>query len=218
VESQSKPDPRCAFRWPYYAAFLHSKYECAVVMVVVTASRRTAEWARQPWDSGPPGISCVTLRKIVFGPGNMPLITDPTAAGEDPVFAVLAALTHRRSRRIHAILEALAAALTRLDTDTANAYSAFIEAGLGKNTSATQIWRTLMASERFPYATALEVKSKAEGKAEGKAEAIIEVLDGRGISLGADDRKRILACTDISTLGEWLRRALRVSTSRELFA
>ncbi|HUN38362.1 MAG TPA: hypothetical protein VMU95_40750 [Trebonia sp.] len=122
------------------------------------------------------------------------------------------------SNQVRGTLETLAEALTELDEDTANVLSEFTEAGLGKDTLPWNIWRNLMASTAYPYASALRLQSHAEGMAEGKAEAVIEVLGERGIPVGPADRKRILACTDSKTLQDWVRRALRISAVSELFA
>jgi hypothetical protein len=158
----------------------------------------------------------------VLGPDNVPEITDLSVAREDPFFAILAALTNRRSKRIRAILETLAEALTEFDEDTANMLSEFTEAGLRKHSLPWNIGRKLTASTAYPYASALRNQSHAEGMAEGKATgkagSVIEVLDERGILVDPADRKRILGCTDAKTLQDWLRLALRVSAASEFFA
>ena len=222
VESQTDPDDDAEYRWPYYAAYLHDLHKCPVVPLVLTSRTRTARWARNPMEIGLPELPCMRVYATVLGPDNMPEISDRSVAGEDPFFAILAALTNRRSKRIRAILETLAEALTEVDEDTATMLSEFTEAGLGKHTLPWNIWRTLMASTAYPYASALRVQSHAEGmaegRAEGKAESVIEVLGERGILVGPADRKRILGCTDVKTLQDWLRRALRVSAVSELFA
>ena len=222
VVSQTDPDGDAEYRWPYYAAYLHDLHKCPVVLLVVTSKKRTARWARQPMEIGLPNLPCMRVYATVLGPDNMPEITDLRIAREDPFFAILVALTNRRSKRIRVILETLAEALTELDEDTANMLSEFTEAGLGKHTLPWNIWRTLMASTAYPYASALRIQShaegRAEGRAEGKAESVIEVLGERGILVDPADLERILACTDAKTLQDWLRRALRVSAVSELFA
>jgi hypothetical protein len=52
-----------------------------------------------------------------------------------------------------------------------------------------------------------ERKVKAEGKAEGKAEAVLAVLEGRGLTITAAQRRQVLACTDNAVLNAWLRAA-----------
>jgi flagellar biosynthesis/type III secretory pathway protein FliH len=50
-------------------------------------------------------------------------------------------------------------------------------------------------------------EGKGEGKAEGKAEAVLAVLEGRGLTVTAAQRKQILACSDTTELDAWLRAA-----------
>lgn len=59
---------------------------------------------------------------------------------------------------------------------------------------------------------------RTEGKAEGKAEGVLQVLDARGIAVSEEQKARILACTDIAVLDRWIRRAVSVSSTEELFA
>ena len=55
------------------------------------------------------------------------------------------------------------------------------------------------------------------GTCEGRAQAIVTVLETRGIALRTADRDFILACTSTRTLDTWLKRALTVSSIRDLF-
>ena len=52
-----------------------------------------------------------------------------------------------------------------------------------------------------------EQKVKAQGHREGKAEAVLAVLEGRGLSVTASQRRQVLACTDNAVLDAWLRAA-----------
>ena len=58
---------------------------------------------------------------------------------------------------------------------------------------------------------------KAEGRAEGEAHAILRVLERRSISVSAQQRDRILACTDLATLESWVDRAVTATSTEELF-
>jgi hypothetical protein len=126
---------------------------------------------------------------------------------------------------VHAILEVLAAALDKIDTETAAMFAEFTEAGLGE-TPGLQIWRALMAIETFPYSSQLRSKGREEGRAEGRAAgraegeaaAILRILERREVELDDASRERIESCTDLETLGKWLDRSLDVRTVDELFA
>jgi len=57
------------------------------------------------------------------------------------------------------------------------------------------------------YRSEIFRRAAAENEARGEARAISAVLDARGVSVPDDVRKQILACTDLSQLDTWLRRA-----------
>ena len=63
-----------------------------------------------------------------------------------------------------------------------------------------------------------ERKIKEEGKAEAKAEAVLTVLDGRGLTVTAAQRKQVLACTDLALLDVWLRGAGTTASVKALLA
>ena len=62
-----------------------------------------------------------------------------------------------------------------------------------------------------------EAKGKAEGKAEGKAQSVLRVLERRRIAVSAEQRERILGCSDIDTLERWLDAAVVATRVEELF-
>lgn len=55
------------------------------------------------------------------------------------------------------------------------------------------------------------------GFLEGRATVLVQVLEMRGIVMGAADRNFILACADIDTLNTWRRRVWQISRISELF-
>jgi hypothetical protein len=59
---------------------------------------------------------------------------------------------------------------------------------------------------------------RKEGVALGEAKAVVTLLRGRGIAVGAGAEKRILACRDAHQLERWLVQATTVKHVRELFA
>lgn len=219
IESQTEPDRQDArYRWPFYCAYLHDKYRCPVLLVVVTSSEETARWARKRFEIGLPGLTCLTLQAIVLGPDNVPAITDPQAAANDPGFAVFSAITHSRSAEIGGILETLAGALAVADAKTGSLLAEFTEAGLGEGTIGRTIWRNLMATRTYPYVSELRSQGREEGRAEARALDIERLLDKRGIAMTAADRERITSCRDGETLDVWLDRVLTISEIAELFA
>lgn len=61
-------------------------------------------------------------------------------------------------------------------------------------------------------------EGKIEGKIEGKQEALLAVLDARGLSLTAEERARIKACTVTAELDRWIARAATAASMSEVFA
>lgn len=122
VESQREPDNRKRGSWPYYLSYLYEKYRCEPVLIVTTQNRATARWASQPIRLGLPGHHSLSVRPLVLGPDNVPVIADEREAERDVSLAVLSAMTHGRGPHAAAILEPLAAALRTVDADSAAAF------------------------------------------------------------------------------------------------
>jgi len=229
IESQTDPDDTKLRRWPYYIAYLHDKYECPVVLLVVCNKESTATWARQPIVIGLPDLTCMLVHPVVLGPDNVPVVTDLAEVGGDVTFAVFSALTHGRSSQVSAILETLAGALAAVDGETALTLVEITEAGL-VGTAGQQKWRELMRKQLIPYvsefrrqgieegrAVGIE-EGRAQGEAAGRADAILQVLDKRGIAVDEDSRERIVSCADLDILGDWLDRSLTATQVSDLFA
>lgn len=214
IESQTEPKDERRRRWPHFIAHLYDKYDCPVILAVVCSKGYTARWAREPIEIGLPGLGlvCQTTRLVVFGPDNVPAITDPAEAATDLMLTVFSALTHSRGTQARGILEALAAALTTIETEHAANLAEFTETGLG-DTPGSQIWRALMATRTFPFVS----QTRLEGRAEGLAAAIIANLGNRDIDVDADSRTRIESCADTDVLMTWLRRSLAVTSATDLF-
>jgi hypothetical protein len=220
IESQTDPDAERRKRWPHYIAHLHDEYDCPVILAVVCSKRSTARWARAPIEIGLPGLVCNTTRLVVFGPDNVPAIADPADAANDLTMAVFSALTHSRGAEAGGILEALAAALATIDSESAAYFAEFTETGLG-GTASQEIWRALMATRTYPFVSQMRLQGREEGRAEGRVEtltaAIFKVLERRGIAVDDDSRARIESCSDADTLRAWLDRSFTITTATDLF-
>jgi hypothetical protein len=169
--------------------------------------------------------TALTLRPLVLGPDNVPMITNPADAARDLALATFSAMTHGRDPDPTAILEALATALGSSDGQSVSYYSEMLEIGLG-DSPARDTWRNVMSrvppfGTYFPGRGTLIEESYLEGKAEGKAEAgaasILRVLERRGIPVPDHIRDRITTCTHLDTLNTWLDQAITISTASDLF-
>ena len=83
----------------------------------------------------------------------------------------------------------------------------------------------LMASSNYEYqsdfAKTHQAKGRAEGRAEGEAKGeargVLAVLDARGLVVSAEQKARILACTDLEALDRWIRKAVTITSTDDLF-
>lgn len=105
VEAQGKKDPAKPASWAYYASYLLTKYQLQPLLLVVCQDHATAEWAARTVHFGPRQWPLLTLRPLVAGPHNMPVITDPAEVRKDLAVATLSTITHGKNPGIGAILK-----------------------------------------------------------------------------------------------------------------
>ncbi|GHH87403.1 hypothetical protein [Streptomyces capitiformicae] len=220
LESQGKKDERKRGSWPYYLSYLHEKYRCQPVLIVMSQSRATARWAAQPIRLGLPSWSSMVVRPLVLGPDNVPVIADEAEAARDVTLAVFSAITHGTGRNAAAILEPLAAVLKTVDTDTAMVFAELVESGLVDD-QAKKVWRELMMPVNYFFKNPVAVKLREEGRVEERiAEriaGILRTLDRRHIEVPDSVRQRVRGCTDPDLLQIWVDRAYDVTVAADLF-
>ncbi|MFJ8199909.1 hypothetical protein [Streptomyces sp. NPDC096152] len=216
VEAQGKKDPGKPASWAYYAAYLWTKYRLPTALLVVCQDYATARWAQQPVSSGPPQLPTLTLRPLVAGPHNMPVITDPEEARADLVLASLAAITHAADPAVDAILKALSTALRDAPENIADPIVEFTAQGLGSR-PAKHLWRNLVAVDLSFYKSYISEEIRDEGRLQRGAEDVLVVLEQRGLDVSDDVRGRITDCTDPEVLRRWLARAVTAPKAEEIF-
>ncbi|MFJ5305359.1 hypothetical protein [Streptomyces sp. NPDC088350] len=218
VESQERRDDRKELSWPYYVAYLQSKYKLPVLLLVLCRDRATAKWAAGPFDCGTRGWTVQRTFPLVVGPDNLPMITDARTAARNPAMAAFSALTHANNRDCDAILDALDHALTGVDTEASDYIYQFLDVTLGE-TPAGDKWRSIMGFVNyFPGRGHLMERAYLEGEAKGEVKGILRVLEVRGVPVSDDTRERITTCTDLDRLNDWLDRAGTVDHAEDLFA
>ncbi|MGW3724075.1 hypothetical protein [Streptomyces sp. NPDC000851] len=221
IEAQGKRDPDKPSSWAYYLSFLRTKYKIPVLLLVVCQDRITAEWAAQPVSLSPRQWPALTLRPLVAGPHNMPVIIDPDTARADLALATLSAITHAKEPVVDGILKALSTALQDVPEAVADPLIEFTAQGLGGNRRAVELWRNLVAVDLSFYKSYLAEEIRDEGRAEARvqrgAEDILLVLETRGIDVPDDIRERITACGDPELLRRWLARAVTAPSAEEIF-
>ncbi|SBT88586.1 hypothetical protein GA0115233_1003108 [Streptomyces sp. DI166] len=216
VEAQSKKNSRKPTSWAYYVAHLQEKYGIPPVLLVMCQDMNTAAWASKPFTVGPPQWPTLTLRALVLGPHNVPVITDPSTAARDIPLATLSAITHAKNPNAPAILKALAVALKTIDEETARIFAELTELGLGTATAA-ETWRQLMSVDLSFFRSETSQRLRDEGLAKGRIEDILLILDTRGVEVTEAARERITSSTDLDELRGWLTRALTVRSADDLF-
>ncbi|MFG3495430.1 hypothetical protein [Streptomyces sp. NPDC047928] len=217
VEAQGKRDLSKPASWAYYLAYLHNKYRQPPVLLVVCQDHATAEWASQPVHIGPPQWRSLTVRPLVAGPHNMPVITDPAEAFDDLALATLAAITHVSHRSVDAILKALCTALQDVPEDLAAPIIEFTAQGLGTRPAA-RIWRNLVAVDLSFYKSPLSEEIRDEGRLQGQADALLLFLEQRGITVTDDVRERVTGCGDPEIMRGWLARAATAVVAEDVFS
>ncbi|MBT2418587.1 hypothetical protein J7F01_19450 [Streptomyces sp. ISL-22] len=220
VESQGKRDDDKRSSWAYYLSYLYVKYRWEPVLIVLTQSKSTARWAAQPIRLGLPGWHSLTVRPLVLGPENVPLIADEAEAKRDVFLAAFSAMTHGKGRGAAAILKPLAAALATTDTDSAGMLAQFVESCL-VDAQARQIWKELMMPVNYFFRHEVAEKVREEGREEGieqeRVSMILRILDWRGIPVPDAVRDRVKACSDLDQLEVWAERAVHATIVEDLF-
>jgi hypothetical protein len=221
VEAQGKKDPDKHGSWAYYMSYLYAKYRMPPLLLVVCQDESTSRWAETPFHIGLPHWRTLTVRPLVLGPHNVPMITDPAAAAEDIPLATFAAITHGKSRQPDIMVKALASALEAADDETADIFRELTEIGLGFSPAA-QIWKDLMAIPTHFFRSESSQKLREEGREEGWRQAeikyILSLLQIRNIAITEADRERVTNCADEDTLDRWFRRAATAERAEDVFA
>ncbi|MGW0284752.1 hypothetical protein ACWDXT_16755 [Streptomyces sp. NPDC003236] len=217
IESQGKVDDRKRGSWPYYLSYLYEKYRCEPVLIAVTQNSATARWAARPIRLGFRDWHSLTVRPLVLGPDNVPVIADERSAAKDVPIAVLSVMTHGRGPQAPAILGSVATALRTIDEETAAVLAQFVDSCLA-DPQAKQMWRDLMTATQYFWRHPLAEQVREEGRVEAKTEMVLNILEWRGIEVPHAVRDRVNACTDLNQLEVWAQRAMHAKDATELFA
>jgi hypothetical protein len=225
-EPQREPEENKTWSWPVYLAVSRSRYHCGATLLVICYDRNTANWARQPIDTGHPDF---VLRPIVIDASNTPDPADPAFAEVAPELVVLAAHTGALDLDDSEALDFAVATITPLDKDRAELYGSFIMNVASMDARiALEALMTSAGIEIHPVATRfaqnlerLREEAKAEGRAmgeaEGQTEMLLTIAAKRGIEVDERTRDRVLACVDGAMIQSWADRVLTGATAEEIF-
>jgi hypothetical protein len=169
----------------------------------------------------------VTLHPCIYGPDQIPAMTDPDQVTANPALATLSVMAHGDRPDVG---EAFMTGLSSLDPDDAPSYYEY--AHRMATTSTRNALEALMSRTRttpWPVSSPFarehfgkgEAKGRAEGLAEGEAKgeakALLTVLRAAGIEVSAQADHHIKSCTDLTQLESWLARAVTITSTDELF-
>ena len=234
VEVQLKRDERKLDSWPLYLTYFKCKVGCPTLLLVVAPRPGVARWAAQPLVVGHD-----TIRgPPVLGPHVMPVVTDKRQARRCPELAVLSAIMHGKEAVGLAVARAALHGIRHLPRARWCLYSDLIVSSLNEAARAA-VEKGMYGKYRYQSELARKFygqgqqdglergleKGRREGRQEGRQEgqqkgealAVLEVLDARGLSVSATARRRILGCTSPAQLKRWLRQAVTVTATNQLF-
>ncbi len=80
VEIQLSRDPAKRFSWPVYLTTVRARLRCPTALLVICPHAATAAWCGRTVSLGPGNLFTPT----VIGPRQIPLLTDPYRAVENP--------------------------------------------------------------------------------------------------------------------------------------
>ena len=209
---------------------------------VITASKRTAEWARTACDATGKNGTRVRLEPIVLLIGRDEV--DALLDEGQPSLAFFAAwaMKGRHGPEAERVLKRTMEVTDRLPvralrqqqrTDIMGVLNGRLAEKLKEKVMEPKRiteprWVREMREEMFgDQVRALKPKFVAEGRAEGRAgegeakgkrEALLLVLEGRGLSITRPQRAAILACDDLAKLDRWIAASVKVASVAELLA
>jgi len=212
IEAQLHRDDDKLFTWPLYVVAARERHRCPFVVIVVTPDRATASWAAKVVELG----GGVRYWPLVIGPDGIPKVTDRERARQHPQLAVLSVLAHGQGNAdtAAAIGAAAAWAILPFPEDQRLLYSLLIESNLSE--AARKAIEMEPGLDKF--FTDTQRRTYERGKAEGASAALLKIVTRRGLTATAEQRRRLLECTDLVQLERWLDRSLVVSSMDELLS
>jgi hypothetical protein len=218
VEVQLSRDEDKRQSWPQYLVNLHTRLKCPTAVLVVAPEESIARWCAQPIELGPGHL----LQPHVLGPKAIPVVLDEQVARQCPELVVLSAMAHGKSEVGPSIAHVALAVARQLESKRAVVY---VELTLSSLADAARIaFEKLMQDPNYEYQTEYArkyfegvAKAREEALCEGQQRSLLAVLGARGLTVSAEARERILACTAPEQLQSWLLKALTAASVHEIF-
>jgi hypothetical protein len=235
IEIQLRIDDDKGRRWLLLVALLYNERGCMGELWVITASKRTAEWARTACDATGKNGTRVRLEPIVLLIGRDEVDALLDEGRPSLAFFAAWAMQGRRGPEAERVLKRTMELTDRLParalrrqqrTDIMGVLNGRLAEKLKEKVmepkrSTEPRWVREMREEMFgDQVRALKPKFVAEGEAKGEAkgkrEALLLVLEGRGLSITRPQRAAILACDDLVKLDRWIAASGTAASVAEL--
>ncbi|WP_225725162.1 MULTISPECIES: hypothetical protein [unclassified Nocardia] len=204
--------------WPEYVTNLRKRLKCPVVLLAYCPNKRVAAKVGQPVETGHPGF---VFAPVTYWPGKLPAVTDPVTAEQWPELVVLSAPGHLGDTERHDVLESVLQMVTTFGEERGFVYYDYVSAQLPEAARLELEKIMTISIDKYEWKSDFALRHQAightKGLAEGEAKAILTVLETRGIEIDDATRERVLGCSNLEQLKQWVRRAVQVSTASELF-
>ncbi|WP_034269231.1 hypothetical protein [Actinospica robiniae] len=214
-EAQSRPDKAKQRSRPYYVAYLHERYQCPVMLVVICQDLDTAAWARTPVRISTRFWTSLELNPWVLGPENVPIPAEIDASNVH--LGALSVIIHGRDVDETA-LRRLADAVLQAGDEIYADLGTYVQLGLG-SLPAAHIWRKMMTMDLETLRTSPILREILDDHdSDVKAANVLRILNARSIELDNDQRSRITDCTDVARLDAWFDAAIDAACAADVFA
>jgi hypothetical protein len=195
---------------------VRARKRCPTVVLVVAPDAEVASWAAEPIDLG---LGLGTVRPLVIGASSVPEVMDAATAEKEVELAVLSAVAHGNGPNGVAVLAAALVALGQLDQMIYN----MLREPMRRALEALVMERQTENKATFPpfiqrLIDGSRLDGIREGELEGKRDALLRLIARVGVPLNEEDRARIVACTDGTTLDRWFDNVLGAKSIDEVLS
>src|SRR6266568_6375420 len=206
--------------WLYYCSYLQEKLTLPVILMIICDDPKVAVWASRARAFGPTAHKTMQLAPVVCGPRSVPRFLDPDEVANDLPLAAISVIAHSAEPDADLHMTVFATALeAQPDGENKFTLADLVSAGLS-GSPAARLWSTIMlmttSYPHSPLAQALadQVTEQVtrETKIKDAAEKLIRVLELQSKPITDEDRRRIVACTDVDLLNRWFDRSFTVAT------
>jgi hypothetical protein len=234
VELQGRPDPVKRRRWLLVASVLLDQTGALGDVVVITARRDVARWAKRVAHHRGQLGTRLSLTPLVLhlGPEEVEGLLDE----ERPELALFAAwaMQSRHGPKARSVVERALDLTSRLPAPLRGAQMRAIVSVLSERMLAL-LREASMNPDKIPETPAArktrlfleaqgrkrgriegERKGEAKGELKGKRDALLALLKARGFSVSAQQQAMVRECADIAELDRWIVKAATASSMDEV--